>query len=54
MKTSTKMYLSVVLSTVCIMYYQYQLSKASVWNGSGTNNGNNNIESEVNMALYKD
>lgn len=49
MKTSTKMYLSVVLSTVCIMYYQYQLSKASVWNVGGTGNGNNNIENEVSV-----
>lgn len=28
MKTSTKMYLSIVLSTLCILFYQYQLSKA--------------------------
>lgn len=29
MKTATKMYLSVILSTLCIMFYQYQLSKAN-------------------------
>lgn len=29
MKTTTKMYLSVVLSTLCIVFYQYQLSKAN-------------------------
>lgn len=52
MKTSTKMYLSVVLSTICIMFYQYQLSKASLLtmqNGNSANgNGNSNsIENEV-------
>lgn len=29
MKTATKMYLSVILSTLCIMFYQYQLSRAN-------------------------
>lgn len=29
MRTTTKMYLSVVLSTLCIIFYQYQLSKAN-------------------------
>lgn len=29
MKTATKMYLSVILSTLCILFYQYQLSKAN-------------------------
>lgn len=29
MKTATKMYLSIILSTLCIIFYQYQLSKAS-------------------------
>lgn len=45
------MYLSVVLSTICIMFYQYQLSKASLLSLPGTNNNgnnnNNNIENEV-------
>lgn len=30
MKTSTKMYLSIFLSTACILFYQYQLSKANL------------------------
>lgn len=43
MKTATKMYLSIILSMVCIMFYQYQLSKANfvTWQGGG-GNGNTN------------
>lgn len=45
MKTTTKMYLSVILSTVCIMFYQYQLSKASflTLQRGDVFGGNNNI-----------
>lgn len=51
MKTSTKMYLSVVLSTACIMFYQYQLSKASWITLQTTNNNVNSIENEVATQL---
>lgn len=44
MKTATKMYLSVILSTLCIMFYQYQLSKANFI--STQRNGNNAIISD--------
>lgn len=50
MKTSTKMYLSLVLSTACIMFYQYQLSKASLISSIQNTNGlinNNGIENDV-------
>lgn len=44
MKTATKMYLSIILSMVCIMFYQYQLSKANfiTWQGGGNTGSNTN------------
>lgn len=56
MKTTTKMYLTVMLSTACIMVYQYQLSKASFMTlqGGNTNNINgNNSSNEANEVLKK-
>lgn len=44
MKTATKMYLSVILSTLCIMFYQYQLSKANFV--TQRNGGNNAVISD--------
>ncbi|XP_055307498.1 galactosylgalactosylxylosylprotein 3-beta-glucuronosyltransferase P [Sitodiplosis mosellana] len=45
MKTTTKMYLSVILSTLCIVFYQYQLSKANfvTLQRGDVFGGNNNI-----------
>lgn len=45
MKTATKMYLSVILSTLCIMFYQYQLSKANFVT-TQRNGGNNAVISD--------
>lgn len=55
MKTSTKMYLSLVLSTACIMFYQYQLSKASLlsWQSNDGLVNNNGIENEVEKINVK-
>lgn len=46
MKTATKMYLSVILSTLCIMFYQYQLSKANFITTQRNNGGNNAVISD--------
>lgn len=46
MKTATKMYLSVILSTLCIMFYQYQLSKANFITTTRNIGGNNAIISD--------
>lgn len=51
MRTTTKMYLSIILSTACIMVYQYQLSKASFLTLQG--NGGNNNSTETNEVLLK-
>lgn len=52
MRTTTKMYLSIILSTACIMVYQYQLSKAGFLSLQG-NGGNNNNSAETNEVLLK-
>lgn len=46
MKTATKMYLSVILSTLCIMFYQYQLSKANFITSQRNIGGSNAIISD--------
>lgn len=50
MKTATKMYLSVVLSTLCIMFYQYQLSKANFITSQRNVGGSNTISGENGIA----
>lgn len=50
MKTATKMYLSVVLSTLCIMFYQYQLSKANFITSQRNIGGSNAIISDSGIA----
>lgn len=60
MRTATKMYLSIILSMVCIMFYQYQLSKANfiTWQGGdgNTNSGiiaQNRNGIDTNEVLFK-
>lgn len=60
MKTATKMYLSIILSMVCVMFYQYQLSNANfiTWQGGGgpSNNGilsTNRSGTDPNEVLLK-
>lgn len=53
MKTTTKMYLSVALSTLCIIFYQYQLSKANfiTLQRSDVSGGSNSIITNYNQNV---
>lgn len=56
MKTATKMYLSVILSTLCIMFYQYQLSRANflTLQGNEVSGGINSMATIDNQNIRND
>lgn len=47
MKTSTKMYLSIFLSTACILFYQYQLSKANLLSSGNVDHIDNEVSNNL-------